>query len=373
MSYALGVLRSSVQEQRKQAGLGAAELARRAGITRQALHNIETGHSAPTTVVALRLAQALGCRVDELFSLSPGTVQARLTGDAAPGGRVRLARLAHELLAVPLHGAAGLTHQADGMITAQRGAQVDVDLGGDLELAGRSAVLTGCDPSLDLLAAHTGRAAPGTRVITRPTSSQAALASLAAGEAHVAGVHLWDAESQESNLPFVHRLGLNQPVHVIALWTWEQGLLTAAGNPKHVRGVGDLRGGTLRLINRDPGAGSRLMLDAWLDAAGIGGPERQALPGYRDEVDSPLEAARRVQSGAADVAPGPRIAAQALGLHFVPLQREHFDLIVPEAHLNHPAVQALLHTARSPAFLLELAALGGYDAAQVGHLRGIVA
>ncbi|MFC6667426.1 helix-turn-helix transcriptional regulator [Deinococcus radiopugnans] len=85
MSYALGVLRSSVQEQRKQAGLGAAELARRAGITRQALHNIETGHSAPTTVVALRLAQALGCRVDELFSLSPGTVQARLTGDAAPG------------------------------------------------------------------------------------------------------------------------------------------------------------------------------------------------------------------------------------------------------------------------------------------------
>lgn len=372
MASAPGALRSSVHERRRHAGLGAAELARRAGITRQALHNIETGHSAPTTVVALRLAQALGCRVDELFTLAPGTVQARLIGDAAPGGRVRLARLGDELLAVPLGGAAGLTHQADGMVTAQRGAGVDVALSGDLELAGRSVILSGCDPSLDLLAAHTGRTAPDLRVLTRPASSQAALAGLAAHEAHLAGVHLWDARSRESNLPFVRRLGLTQPAHVIALWTWEQGLLTAAGNPRNIRGVDGLRGGTLRLINRDPGAGSRLMLDAWLDAANVGEAERQALPGYRDEVDSPLEAARRVQSGAADLTPGPRVAAQALGLHFVPLQRERFDLIVPEAHLKHPAVQALLHTARSAAFLLELAALGGYDTAEVGQLRGVV-
>ena len=373
MSSVPGVLRSSVQECRKTAGLGAAELARRAGITRQALHNIETGHSAPTTVVALRLAQALGCRVDELFSLTPGTVQARLIGDAAPRGRVRLARLGHELVAVPLQGAAGLGHRADGMVTAQRGAEVDVELSGDLELAEHSVILTGCDPSLELLAAHTGRSAPELRVITCPASSQAALAGLAGGEAHLAGIHLWDAERRESNLPFVQRLGLGYPVHVLALWTWEQGLLTAAGNPRNIQGVDALRGGHLRLINRDPGAGSRLMLDAWLDAANFSRTERQALPGYQDEVTSPLEAARRIQSGTADLAPGPRVAAQALGLGFVPLQREHFNLIVPEAYLNHPAVRALLHTARSDAFLWELAALGGYDAAQVGHLRGVVA
>ncbi|MFK7604270.1 substrate-binding domain-containing protein [Deinococcus sp. SM5_A1] len=373
MSSSLGVLRSSVQQYRKNAGLGSTELARRAGITRQALHNIETGHSGPTTVVALRLAQALMCRVDDLFSLIPSAVEARVIGEAQQGYRVRLARVGTHLLALPLQGAAGLNQRGDGVIKAHHGSQVEVELSGNPALLERTVILIGCDPSLELLAAHTERDSPDLRVLTRQASSQAALAELAAGNAHLAGIHLWDAGSGESNLPFVRRMGLDQPLHVIALWTWEQGLLTAAGNPRGVQGVADLRGGDLRLINRDSGAGSRLMLDGWLDAAGFGVSERQALPGYHDEVDSPLEAARQVQVGAADVAPGPRVAAQALGLNFLPLQREHFDLIVPRDHLNHPAFKALIHTARSPAFLLELATLGGYDAAQVGQLRGIVA
>lgn len=372
MSSSVGSLRSSVQQYRKNAGLAATELARRAGITRQALHNIETGHSAPTTVVALRLAQALMCRVDDLFSLIPGAVEARVIGEAQQGCRVRLARLGPHLLALPLQGAAGLTQRGDGVITAHHGPHAEVELSGDLTLAERTAILIGCDPSLELLAAHAERASPDLRVLTRPASSGAALAELAAGNAHLAGIHLWDAESGESNLPFVRRMELGQPLHVLALWTWEQGLLTAAGNPKGIRGVEDLRGGDLRLINRDPGAGSRLMLDGWLDMAGFSMMERQALSGYHDQADSPLDAARRVQSGAADVTPGPRVAAQALGLHFIPLQTEHFDLIIPEKFLGHPAVQALLATARSDAFLRELAALGGYDTAQVGQLRGIV-
>ncbi|WP_075833290.1 substrate-binding domain-containing protein [Deinococcus marmoris] len=373
MSVTASVLQSFVQQRRKEAGLGPTELARRAEITRQALHNIEAGTSAPSAVVAFRLAQALSCRVDELFRLPPRTVQARLIGTAPLGSRVQLARVGESLLAFPLQGPIGLTHRADGMIAEREMEQVQVELSGNLDLPARSAVLMGCDPSLDLLAAHTEQTAPDLRVITRPASSGAALTGLAAGNAHLAGIHLWDAESGESNLPFIRRMNFDGPVHVIALWTWEQGLLTAAGNPRGIQGVEDLRGGGLRLINRDPGAGSRLMLDGWLDAANFSMFERQALPGYQDEVDSPMEAARRVQTEAADVAPGPRVAAQALGLHFVPLQREHFDLIVPEEHLNHPAIRALLHTARSPVFLLELAALGGYDAAQVGQTRGIVA
>ena len=377
MASTAGVLQSSVLERRKQAGLGPTELARRAGITRQALHNIEAGASAPTTVVALRLAQALGCGFDELFRLTPDTVQARVVGEpplpaSQPGQRVQLAQVGEELLAVALQGAAGFAHRADGVVTAGHGTQVDVNLNGDLGLAGRSALLVGCDPSLDLLAAHTTLGFADVRVIVRPASSQAALNALAAGEAHAAGVHLWHAETGTSNVPFVQKLGMGQPLHVIALWTWEQGLLTAAGNPRGIRGVGDLRGGDLRLINRDPGSGSRLMLDTWLSAAGFSAAARQALPGYHDEAASPMDAARRVQAGAADLAPGPRVTAQALGLDFVALQREHFDLIVPEHHLGHPALLALLHTARSSAFQMELGALGGYDAAQVGQVREVV-
>ncbi|MGI8748360.1 MAG: substrate-binding domain-containing protein, partial [Deinococcus sp.] len=104
-----------------------------------------------------------------------------------------------------------------------------------------------------------------------------------------------------------------------------------------------------------------------LSAQGLGPALRQALPGYRDEVYSHLEAAQWVAAGGADLAPGPRSAAQALGLDFVPLQRERFDLVVPGAHLSHPAVMSLLAAAQTPAFRSELAVLGGYDPAHAGE------
>ena len=366
-------LEPRVRARRQGLGVGASDLARQLGISRQALHKIEVGDSVPGTLLAFRLAAALHCRVDDLFTLRgaahPPTLQARSAGPLPPGTRVVLAHLPdragrEDLLAVPLPaGAFHVPADATVIATAPDGtlsAQPLSPAGEVLAAAARSAVLTGCDPALDLLVTHAARLDPAARVILRAASSLPALRAVAQGEAHAAGLHLWDAASGTSNLPFTRRaLGA---ATLFTLWTWEQGLLLAPGNPLGVRGPADLTRADVRLATREPGSGSRLLLDGWLRAAGLPHPPAAAV------ARSPLEAASLVASGQADAAPGPRSAALAAGLAFVPLQTERFDLAVPDEHARHPGVLALLGAARSAAFRADLHALGGYDAARAGEV-----
>ncbi|GGS28777.1 substrate-binding domain-containing protein [Deinococcus knuensis] len=395
---ALPTLDPRVRERREALGLRASDVARQVGITRQALHRIESGASLPGTLLAFTLARALTCRVDDLFTLrAPGPdplLSARSPAPLPAGTRVALASLppptlppsdrlhsdqlhpdplAPDLLAVDLrgdtHGTPGGFHvPADGVVQdAAPGGRVTVrplrPVPDALALAARTAVLVGCDPALDLLVTHAARQPGGTRVILRSAPSLAALRGVARGEAHAAGIHLWDARSGTSNLPFTQaELGAAQ---LFTLWTWEQGLLLAPGNPLGVRGPADLTRPGVRLLTRERGAGSRLLLSDWLRRAGLPDPDgwQDGLPTAR----SPLEAAARVASGQADAAPGPRSAAQAAGLDFLPLQPERFDLVVPDGHAGHPAILALLAAARSDAFRADLSALGGYDPAQSGE------
>ena len=369
----LPTLEPRVRERRQGLGVGASDLARQLGISRQALHKIEVGDSVPGTLLAFRLAAALHCRVDDLFTLRgparPPTLRARGSGSLTPGTRVALAHLpapagGEDLLAVPLPaGAFHVPADATVITTAPDGtlsAQPLAPTGEVLAAAARTAVLTGCDPALDLLVTHAARLDPSARVILRAASSLPALRAVAQGQAHAAGVHLWDAASGTSNLPFTRRaLG---PATLFTLWTWEQGLLLAPDNPRGIRGPADLGRADVRLATREPGSGSRLLLDGWLRAAGLPQPPAVAVAG------SPLEAASLVASGQADAAPGPRSAALAAGLAFVPLQTERFDLAVPDEHARHPGILALLGAARSAAFRADLHALGGYDAAQAGEV-----
>ncbi|PNY81120.1 substrate-binding domain-containing protein [Deinococcus koreensis] len=367
-------LRPNVRAMRERSGLGPAQLARRSGITRQALHAIETGATVPSTLTALRLARELRCAVEALFTLTDAEVQARVVGslDAGHGSRVGLAQVGAELLAFPLAGGAlgesadGLAEVADSPEPAQ-GNLARVTLFGDLEAARRTLVVAGCDPSLGLLAAHVGREASGHRMRWQPQPSLEALRSVARGEAHAAGIHLWEAGTGVSNLPFAERELPGRAAQLFTLWSWEQGLMVAPGNPHGIRGVADLLRPGLRLVNRGEGAGSRLLLDAWLDTLGLSRRARRALSGYGDEAATPLEAAQRVAGGAADVAPGPRSAAQAWGLPFIPVQSERFDLVVPEEHAGHPALRALLSAVTRPAFRAELLSLGGYDPTHAGE------
>jgi putative molybdopterin biosynthesis protein len=368
-----------VRARREQLGWRPVELAARADLTRQALHSVETGQAVPSTLVALRLARALSCTVEDLFSLAGSTLTVALPGgpqhSLPRGTRVQLAQVADRWLGFPLSGQVGWGLAADGIVTESPAGvsnrdqvpQVRVELFGDLRLAARSAVLVGCDPSLGLVASYVSRRAPEVRVLWQEHSSLQALRAVAQGEAHAAGIHLWEASTGISNLGAVARELPGQRVHLYSLWSWEQGLMVARGNPHGVTGPEDLLKPGLRLANREPGAGSRLLLDAWLDDLNLSTAQRRRLIGYQHECSSHLLAAGRVAQGLADAAPGPRSVAQALGLDFVPVQQERFDLVVPDAHLAHPAIAALIQTARQPALRAELSSLGGYDPAHAGE------
>jgi putative molybdopterin biosynthesis protein len=357
------------------AGLSQGELAQRAGVTRQAVSAIEAGKTAPTMAVALRLARVLGRRVDELFRLVdelPSVVAEPIPVDGLAAGlpmRVQVADVGGRLVARPLTGAAGalLTlPRANGLVREwpMAGRAALVELFAEPERLPGTVVAVGCDPAMGLLADHLRRRHPTMELAWQGGSSLAALETVARGEAHLAGTHLLDPGSGEYNAPIARRL-LGDDVRLVTFAVWEQGFMIRSGNPGGVHGVGDLARPDVRLANREAGSGARALLDAELARIGVA-PERVA--GYDSVVRSHLAAAEAVAAGLADVAVGVRAAAQALGLGFVPLARERYDLAIPARFFELPPVQALLETLTSPLFRLEVEALGGYDVSPMGTL-----
>ncbi|GBD17345.1 hypothetical protein HRbin26_02265 [bacterium HR26] len=361
-------LRVRVRERRLALGLSQQELAGRAGLSRQALIAIEAGRLVPSVAVALRLARALRCRVDDLFALPEVhlTVEAELGGGAPaslePPFRVWLARVGPRLLAWPLAGAAS-DEQADGIARERRGERrLAVELMSDPAEPERSLVIAGCDPALAVLGSHLRRASRVVRAVWLPQSSLQALRALARGEVHIAGTHLWDPATSEYNLPAVRRELAGRPVAVVTLSRWVEGLLLAPGNPKGIRELGDLARPDVHIVNRETGSGSRLVFDELLRRAGV---EPAALRGYEREVRGHRALAEVIASGLADAGPGVWPVARSYGLDFLPLMEERYDLVIPAELLDLPAVRDLLALATSLPFRRELEA-GGYDVANAG-------
>jgi len=382
MSRRMGhaTLDNRLRQRRQAAGLSQQALATRCGLTRQAVNAIEAGRYVPNTLVALRLAHALGSRIEDLFSLTEEhpSVEAEWMGEtpveATARHRIRLARVGQRLLAHPLTGAKHAFATADGVTvptaqvprttgTMDRGVTVDMLI--DPQLPEHTVVIVGCDPALELLGAHLTRRYPAFRLLWVQSGSGAALRMLRRGDAHAAGTHLWDPESGEYNLPYVRRELADRRVVVVTLSEWQQGLIVARGNPKGFTGPADLARQDITIVNREAEAGSRAMLDVWLQQAGI---TPHWVRGYAREVFSHAEVAEAVASGAADVGPGILAVARAMGLDFLPLQDERYDLVIPAEFLNAAPVQAVLDIAVSAPFQAELEALGGYDSSRTGTI-----
>lgn len=363
-------LESRVRAARLMKGLSQQELARRVGLTRQAVSAIESGRYIPNTAVALRLAQVLGCRVEELFGLVD-TVALRTIHLAAPlppdVRRLAVVKVRGRFVGHPLTAERDLHEgfvSADGLLT-RGGASVQTELLTTPEHLERTALLLGCDPSLGILSAHLARRGSGLRLLWLSASSQAALDALTRGEIHVAGSHLRDPQSGEYNLPHARRALVGTGGVVVAFARWEHGLVVAPGNPRGLRTVADLARPEVRIVNRDPGSGSRVLLDELLAQAGV---PAEAVAGYDRIVSSHLAVARAVASGGADAGIGLRATARALGLDFVPLAEARFDLVIPRDQLEHPAVALLLELLQSYALRAELAVLPGYDVSRMGTI-----
>lgn len=365
-------------------GLSQGELAGKSGITRQAVSAIESHLYLPTTAVALRLASVLGCRVEDLFSLtqSHDVIVAKLIGrlplrdKKSLATRVKVARVGARLVVRPVTElgemlsytvpADGYAAEAHGQVS---GAMVRVNLSRDRQAIEQQISVAGCDPAIFLAGAHLRQHKDQTSVVGWTMGSMAALQALQQGEVHVAGLHLFDPATGESNLPFLRRTLKNSNYEIVTFATWEEGLLVRAGNPKSIRAVSDIAVPDVKFVNREEGAGARLLLDQRLHSAGI---NSDRVKGYGTVVASHFDVARAIAGRQADVGIGIRSAAQLFGLDFIPLQTARYDLVVPKTYLkSHPTLAHLFETLVSRPFRNEIEALGGYDTSDTGKLHAL--
>jgi molybdate-binding protein/DNA-binding XRE family transcriptional regulator len=365
---------------RQKRGFSAADLARRAGITRQTVYAIESGSYVPNTAVALRLARTLEVTVEDLFALPADAPAAPLLtkqvtllphpDTPCAGDPMQLCRVDRRTIASWPSPVPWCLPTADAVLLdgigvpagAAKAGKGTVQLfHGEYDLANRILV-AGCDPGISVLARHVLRA--GVELVVAPRNSSQALMLLKQGAVHVAGTHLRDEASGESNLPAIHRIFARNTVAVVTLAVWEEGLVLAPGNPKSIRSVADFARRDVGIVNRETGAGSRLLLDAHLDRLGLAGPK---VRGYDRLAGGHLPAAWQVRAGAVDCCIATRAAARVFGLDFIPLASERYDLAIRRQHRDHPPVAAVLDTQNRARFRRELEGLGGYDTSAAGR------
>jgi molybdate-binding protein/DNA-binding XRE family transcriptional regulator len=363
-----------LSEVRQARGYGAADLAAKAGITRQTIYAIEAGAYVPNTAVALRLARVLEVSVEELFRLDDeSAVEVTQDVDLLPGGQkaepglpVQLCRVDKRTIGVypspvawHLPPADAVVLDVGGKAAEPRRARVQL-FQGETEL-GHRLLMAGCDPAMAVLARHMRKAA--VELVLAHRNSSQSLELLREGSIHVAGSHLRDEATGESNLPQVRKLFPRGAAAVITFAVWEEGIVVAKGNPKSIREIADFARKDVTMVNREQGSGSRMQLDASLKRLGIA-PSKVA--GYGEVAYGHLPAAWQVRTGQVDGCVATRAAARVFGLDFVPLVSERYDLVIRKPHLSLPAVQLMLDTLNRSAFRREMECLGGYDISAAG-------
>ena len=290
--------------------------------------------------------------------------------------RVQVGRVSKRIIAAPLERGAGVIMslvRADGLVKISRfsegvdsGTMVDVELFGDTEPADHTAVAIGShDPALDVLASEISRRSNPLRLVSTNAGSYGGLLALRRDEAHLAGCHLLDPSTSTYNVAEVRRVLRGRDVTLVNFVIREQGLIVPSGNPKQLQSVRDLTRSDVRFVNRQRGSGTRMLLDHLLTCEGI---EPDSIHGYAREQYTHLAVAADVESGTADVGLGVRSAAQALETDFVPIGMEHYDLVIPNEHLDVPAVAALLTILRDRVFADQVRSMGGYDVARMGEI-----
>jgi putative molybdopterin biosynthesis protein len=287
--------------------------------------------------------------------------------------RVRLGRVGGELVATPLpRGAGVLTSlvRADGLLVVPAGLEghhagesVDVTLLRGVGAIDRTIVAVGShDLVLDLAASELRAVDPGVTLASSNVGSLGGLVALRDGLCHVAGSHLLDPASGEYTLPYVDRVLGGRDIAVVRLVHRDQGLIVAAGNPLGIHGIEDLEG--LRYVNRQRGAGTRVLLDHELGRRGIA-PE--SITGYGREEHTHLAVAAAIAAGRADAGLGIMAAARAFGLDFVPVTREPYDLVLATETLEDPVTAPLWALLEEPSFRTAVEALGGYGTEEMGR------
>ena len=364
----------NIRESRITRGLTQSELARRAGISRQALSAVESGTYQPSVAVALSLARELGATVESLFAQPDDElcrhIEARWKTEAhapAPSPGVVLGRVGGRVVAVPQPAARLALAPPAGTVERAGKMRAQVATLRSPEEIDSTLLIAGCDPAVTILADWLARRRSPVCAVGLRCSSSRALAALLEGRAHAAGVHLRDRSSGEYNLAPVRRALGRRPAILVNFARWELRLATAPGNRRGIRGFADLCQTGLRIANRERGSGARGALDDAITELGL---RADRISGYEYELGGHLEVAAAVAADQADAGVTIRVAAQAYGLGFVPLREERYDLVMLEPETDSPVVKAMLDALNSRRFAREVNQFCAYDTDQMGRVLG---
>jgi len=219
------------------------------------------------------------------------------------------------------------------------------------------------DVALNMLVSRLRQKNPNIKIDVTYAGSLGGLIALQEGRADLAGIHLLDAETGEYNYPYVKHLLPSREVAIVHLAYRIQGLMFAAGNPKGIKSIEDMRRSDVTLINRQTGSGTRILLDQELRQLGIA-PSH--VKGYAREVDTHLAVARSIAGGKADVGLGIEAAARACHIDFLPLYRERYDMVMPIENHKNKRLAPLLKVIASKDFQKAVTEAGGYDTSETG-------
>ena len=291
--------------------------------------------------------------------------------------RVKLGKVGNKLIATPVSRGAGVLMslvRADGFVRIPAmsegigaGTEVNVELLRTKDEIENTIVCIGShDNALDLLANSLKKKYPRLSLSSAHVGSMGGLMALKKGEAHIAGTHLLDEETGEYNVSYIKRLLSDKKVILINLVYREQGLLVPKGNPKNIKGFNDLTREEVVFINRQSGAGTRLLTDKHLKDLGI---NPGSVKGYDREEFTHMGVASAVLTGIADTGLAILASARALGLDFIPVAKERYDLAIPADFYNTEMIESLLKIIRAEdEFKNMVMSLGGYDVSDMGKI-----
>ncbi|MEW6410152.1 MAG: substrate-binding domain-containing protein, partial [Nitrospirota bacterium] len=234
------------------------------------------------------------------------------------------------------------------------------------EIANTIVCIGSHDNTLDLLSNSLKKKFPKLSLSSAHVGSLGGLMAIKRGEAHLGGTHLLDEETGEYNIPFIKRLIPEKKIVLVNLVYREQGLLVPKGNPKNIKGFEDLTREDVTFINRQAGAGTRLLTDKHLRELGI---DPKDVKGYTHEEYTHMGVASAVLTGVTDTGLAILASAVALSLDFIPVAKERYDLAIPREFLNTDMIQKLLSIImEDKEFRNHVLSLGGYDISDMGKI-----
>ena len=307
---------------------------------------------APARKITSRLGQ------EEFLRVKVGSVDGRLIASQLPRGAGNITTLteADAVIRIPKN--------SEGI---EENKPADATLLRPLSAIENTIVIIGShDNTLDVLADQIRKKDGSISISSSHVGSMGGLSAIRKKNCHLAGAHLLDPEDGSYNISYLKKYLPDENLVLVNLVLRDQGLIVAPGNPKNIRSLEDMAGGAYRFINRQPGSGTRILLDYKLDVLKIPGTE---ISGYEDEEYTHMSVAAAVLSGRSDAGLGIHAAARALGLDFIPVVTESYDLVIPARFFDTPKIQVLLETIQTNGFKDRVNAMGGYDTSETGKIR----